>query len=419
MLFRNYIYSIMFILIISLHLYADVTGDIQNLVEDFSVEYKNENPDLVFRPNIGILPFSNLSPEAEKYRVGESVSILVENTFSRSLLFSLIDDKIRDKLLEEIKFSLSGLADTDRIEPGKIEGIDYFVDGSVSLLGDSFIISMRVIEVNSSKVIYISEISIPKYDIVDYSEKLAAAYVSPYGLGIELYLTPFYYLNSEMSDIEGQIAEGWPIGFTLNYRITRNLVVWMGFEGTTGAFRLDETFENKEYPVADLVNFDTAALISDSVSSVGYYKERTYTSGKFGLGYVFNFSRKFNGTIGGDIKVGMSFLQQFYNMRDRDSSEIITRIIRSQDMSFIILSPVLKLQYYVTPRITVNLGYSYGFQLQQKDETIYTYADDRVGDTDGFFPELYDLYPGVDPEGNSHVIDFSGHRVVMGIGLYF
>ncbi|MCK5197069.1 MAG: hypothetical protein KAR21_01885, partial [Spirochaetales bacterium] len=81
--------------------------------------------------------------------------------------------------------------------------------------------------------------------------------------------------------------------------------------------------------------------------------------------------------------------------------------------------PVLKLQYYVTPRITVNLGYSYGFQLQQKDETSYTYADDRVGDTDGFFPELYDLKPGVDPEGNAHVMDFSGHRVVMGIGVYF
>lgn len=415
MFFRNYIYRIMFILIISLRLYADVTGDIQNLVEDFSVEYKNENPDLVFRPNIGILPFSNLSPEAEKYRVGESVSILVENAFSRSLLFNLIDDKIRDKLLEEIKFSLSGLADTDRIEPGKIEGIDYFVDGSVSLLGDSFTISMRVIEVNSSKVIYISEISIPKYDIVDYSEKLAAAYVSSYGLGIELYLTPFYYLNSEMSDIEGQIEEGWPIGFTINYRINRNLVVWMGFEGTTGAFRLDRTFKNKEYQVADMVNIDPLY----PGLTIGYYKERTYTSGKFGLGYVFNFSRKFNGTIGGDIKVGMSFLQQFYYMEDRDSSEIINRVIRSQDMSFIILSPVLKLQYYVTPRITVNLGYSYGFQLQQKDETSYTYADDNVSDTDGFFPELYNLKPGVDPEGNAHVMDFSGHRVVMGIGVYF
>lgn len=414
MFVRNYIYRIMLILIISLRLYADVTGDIQNLVEDFSVEYKNKNPDLVFRPNIGILPFSNLSPEAEKYRVGESVSILVENTFSRSLLFSLIDDKIRDKLLEEIKFSLSGLADTDRIEPGKIEGIDYFVDGSVSLLGDSFTISMRVIEVNSSKVIYISEISIPKYDIVDYSEKLAAAYVSPYGLGIELYLTPFYYLNSEMSDIEGQIAEGWPVGFTLNYRINRNLVVWMGLEGTTGAFRLAGTFENKEYQVADVVN-----ITGYPEPAIGYYKERTYVTGQIGLGYVFNFSRKFNGTIGGDIKVGMSFLQQFYNMRDLVDTEIITRVIRSQDMSFFILSPVVKLQYYVTPRITVNLGYSYGFQLQQKDETSYTYADDRVDDTDGFFPELYDLKPGVDSEGNSHVIDFSGHRVIMGIGLYF
>ena len=274
---------------------------------------------------------------------------------------------------------------------------------------------MRVIEVNSSKVIYISEISIPKYDIVDYSEKLAAAYVSPYGLGIELYLTPFYYLDSEMSDIEGQIAEGWPIGFTLNYRINKNIVAWMGFEGTTGAFRLADTFESKEYPVADVVNIDPLYPFP----TIAYHKERTYVTGQIGFGYVFNFFRQFNATIGGDIKVGMSFLQQFYSMRDIDDPEIITRVIRSEDMSFLILSPMVKLQYYVTPRITVNLGYSYGFQFQQKDDTQYTYADMTVGEQNGFFPELYDLYPGVDPEGNEHIIDFSGHRVVMGIGLYF
>ena len=100
---------------------------------------------------------------------------------------TVIDDRIRDKLIKEINFSLTGLADTDRIEPGKIEGIDYFVEGSVTQIGESFTISMRVVEVNTSRVIYTSRVSIPKYDIVDYSEKLAAAYVSTYGLGMEFY----------------------------------------------------------------------------------------------------------------------------------------------------------------------------------------------------------------------------------------
>jgi len=411
---NKYIILVVCILLFAVQLHADVTKDIQDLVEDFSLEYKNNNPDLVFRPNIGILPFSNLSEEADKNSIGEAVSILVENSFSRSLLFSVIDDKIRDTLLEEIKFSLSGLADTERIEPGRIEGIDYFVDGSVTQLGDSFTVSMRVVEVNTSKVIYTSETTIPKYDIVDYTEKLVAAYVSTYGLGIEFYLTPFYYLNSEMSDIEGQIAEGWPIGFTINYRISRNLVIWLGMEGTTGAFRLEDTFESKDYPIADVVN-----ITGYPGTSIGYYKERTYTTAQIGLGYVFNFTQKFNTTLGLDAKVGMSFLQQFYMMEDNDSTEVLTRIIRSQDISFFVLSPVVKLQYYFTPRFTVNVDYSYGFQLNGDDETVYTYADDRVNNEDGFFPELYNLVPGLDPYGNEHIIDFSGHRVRMGFGFYF
>jgi hypothetical protein len=276
-----------------------------------------------------------------------------------------------------------------------MEGIDFFVDGSVTQLGDSFTVSMRVVEVNTSKIIYTAEAAIPKYDIIDYSEKLAAAYVSTYGLGIEFYLTPFYYLNSEMSDIEGQIAEGWPMGFTINYRINKNLIVWLGMEGTTGAFRLEDTFESKQYDVLDMANLDSSAASLDGISFIGYHKERTYATGQIGFGYVFNFSRKFNATLGGDLKLGMSFLQQFYHMRDTTSSVKQTRIIRSQDMSFLILSPGIKLQYFLTPRITMNLGYFYGYQLNQKEETSYTYADDKVNDTDGFFPELYNLYPGM------------------------
>jgi TolB-like protein len=412
-------FRVLLILLITSSLFAGVREDIQRLVQDFSIEYKLDNPDLVFRPNIGILPFSNLSPDAEKYSVGQAVSSLVENTFSRSLLFSVIDDRIRDNLMKEIKFSLSGLADTDRIEPGRIEGIDYFVDGSVVQLGESFTVSLRVVEVNTSRVIFSSETTIPKYDIVDYSEKLAAAYVSTYGLGMEIYLTPFYYLNSDMSDIEGQIEEGWPMGFTLNYRISRNLIVWLGMEGTTGAFRLNDTFETRDYVSLDLANVDDTVNLDVDASSIGYHKERTYATGQIGFGYVFNFSRKFNVTLGGDMKLGMSFLQQFYKMPTVNDPELLTHIIKSQDMTFIILSPVVKFQYYVTPRITLNLDYSYGFQVIQDESSSYIYGDQRVDSDGGFYPELFGLHPGVDPEGNKHVIDFSGHRIRMGFGLYF
>ncbi len=155
--------------------------------------------------------------------------------------------------------------------------------------------------------------------------------------------------------------------------------------------------------------------------TISYAKERSYATAQAGIGYVINISRKFNATLGGDAKVGMSFLRQIYRMADKnDSSHTgIERIIDSQDMSFIVLSPLVKLQYFITPRFTLNLDYTYGFQIQQKMSTSYLYGNNRVDGESGYFPELYDLHPGVDPEGNRHVTDFTGHRVRAGFGFYF
>jgi len=413
-------FAILIFLLAVYQLPADVISEVEEMVARFTREFQQEHPDLVFRPNVGVLPFGNDSPEAEKHRVGQAVSAVVEDAFSRSILFNLIDDKIRDKLIKEIKFSLTGLAETERIEPGKIEGIDYFVDGSVTQLGNSFTITMRVVEVNSSQVISIVQASLPKAEIIDYSQQLAAAYVSPYGLGLEFYATPFYHLTSKMSDIEGQIVEGWPFGFTLNYRVSRNLVIWLGFEGTTGAFRLAETYETSDYPLAEITNMDTVALGEDSIESLGYKKERTYTTARIGLGWVINFTRNFNTTLGVDLKVGMSFLQQYYHILKKEGDYFFQaeHLIDSQDITFFLASPLVKLQYYLTPRMTLNAAYSFGFQILDDQSSRYYYANQGV-DQNQKIEAFYALDPGIDPSGNSHSIDFTGHRITAGIGFYF
>ena len=375
------IVAVMLLLIPSVTAYGDITEDIEKLAKEFSIDFKNSNPDLVFKANLGIIPFKNNSPEARKYNIGEAVTQILETSFARSLIFNIIDEDKRKKALEEINFALSGLADADRVEIGMLEGIDYFVSGSVTQIGESFTVGMKAVEVNTGRVIFTQEISVPKY---------------------------------EMSDIEGQIVEGWPIGLTLNYRISRNWLTWLGFEGTAGAFRLEKSHEGTTYQQAEIVNMDTNA--SGFPDSISYLKERTYVAGIFGLGYVLNVNRNFNITLGGDVKLGMSFLQQFYRYADSETNGIeVEHEITSQDMTLLIFSPALKLQYFITPRVALNLGYFFGYQLQQPEDMAYFYAS-RAADK---FPSLYELDPHMDPKGDAHVTDFSGHRLIAGFGFYF
>lgn len=407
------IVAVMLLLIPAATAYGDITDDVEKLAKEFSIDFKNKNPDIVFKPNLGLIPFENNSPEARKYNIGEAVTQILESSFARSLIFNIIDEGTRKKALEEMNFALSGLADADRVEIGMLEGIDYFVYGSVTQIGESFTIGMRAVEVNTGRVIFTREISVPKYDIIDYSEKLSAAYVSPYGLGLEFHITPFYYLTGKMSDIEGQIVEGWPMGVTINYRISRNWLTWLGFEGTTGAFRLEKSYEPTTYQKAEIENMDTSD--DPFPQQIAYLKERTYVAAIFGAGYVLNVNRNFNITLGGDVKLGMSFLQQFYKYADEPDGIEVDHEITSQDMTLLIFSPALKLQYFITPRVALNLGYSYGYQLQQPEDMAYFYASTTAEK----FPSLHDLDPHMDPKGDPHVTDFSGHRLIAGFGFYF
>ncbi|MFP4180558.1 MAG: hypothetical protein ACLFSA_10945 [Spirochaetaceae bacterium] len=394
--------------------YGDITNDIEQLAQEFSVVFKNNNPDIVFKPNLGIIPFENNSPDAKKYNIGEAVTQILESSFSRSLIFNIIDEGKRKKALEEIQLALSGLADDDRVEIGMLEGIDYFISGSVTQIGDSFTIGMKAVEVNTGRVIFTQKISVPKFDIIDYSEKLAAAYVSPYGLGLEFHHTPWYYLASEMNNIEGHIVEGWPSGLTIHYRISRSWLTWLGFEGTAGAFRLEDSHESTEYQQDEIGNMDTSN--GEFPDKIYYYKERTYISAIFGTGYVFNVNRNFNVTLGGDFKLGMSFLQQFYRYADNEAENIeVEHEITSKDMTLLIFSPTLKLQYYITPRVALNMGYSYGYQIQQPEDMAYFYASTTAEK----FPPLHKLDPNEDPKGEAHITDFSGHRLIAGFGFYF
>lgn len=396
---------------------------VEELTTDFSLQFKADHPDLVFRPNLAVLDITDTSEEARQHNIGATLAVLIESKLQQSTIFNLIDPEKRDTLLEEIKFSLSGLSDTERLAPGSLAAVDYYLDGTVSSLADEFRLTLRAIEVNSSSVIYTGTAQIDKELLIERSRQLQAAYVSRYGIGIEISMVPFMYLHSTAADIEGQPVPGQTMlmQLDLNYRLNRNFLFWGSFQFSAGGVRFSDTWEPDDtYSAAEWDNLgDPSAGSLPSKIDLQYSKDRTYWSAGIGAGYVFNLNRNFNITLGGQLRSGMHYLTQLYHMPNTGSNDdSVDNIITSADARTVSAGPVLKLQYFLGPRFTLNLRYSYMQQLMEEKADLFYYSDVRYSEGESI-PALYDLRPDLDINGKEHSYDLSGHRVSLGIGFYF
>ncbi|MCK5153840.1 MAG: hypothetical protein KAQ93_05725 [Spirochaetales bacterium] len=397
-----------------------VDSVIEELITDLTLNFKAENPDLVFRPNIAVVPFADNSPNAKKYEVGPALTALVESKMERSIIFSLVTDMLRDKMIDEINFSLSGLAESDSLEPGQIEAIDYFLTGQVTELGSDFLLSLRLVDVESGKVADAVDQKIPKDEVFETSEAYTSAYVSPYGIGIEFALSPWAYLYGDMVDIEGQPSEYGYFRIALNYRVRKWLVAWGGLDFSPGGMRFENTHETGiEYTEADFENISGTLPLN---SSYGYSKDRSdFFSLLLGAGYVFNITKTFNVTLGAELSMSQTYLVQAYNLPavSDDSDTVGEHIIRSSDISLWTVTPMIKLQYFITPRLAIHSDYGFKYQFSESNASYYTFQDGVYYGTDAPITELYNLDPSKDPEGREHSTDLTGHTISFGFGLYF
>ena len=88
--------------------------------------------------------------------MGEAVEELLKNAITDSLVFKFIDRRTLDTAMEEIKLSLTGITDEkDSVEIGNIRGLRLLMDGSVTSEDGSFVVSLRLIEVETTEIIAI------------------------------------------------------------------------------------------------------------------------------------------------------------------------------------------------------------------------------------------------------------------------
>ncbi len=103
---------------------------------------------------IAVVRFTNLGPTASEKKMGQIVAELLTTSFARRAQFQLVEREQIEKVLEELKLSLLGLAEAENAEMvGKLLNARAIITGSVSEVGEVFSINARQVDVGTGEVI--------------------------------------------------------------------------------------------------------------------------------------------------------------------------------------------------------------------------------------------------------------------------
>ncbi|MBN1500652.1 MAG: hypothetical protein JW982_10870 [Spirochaetes bacterium] len=87
--------------------------------------------------------------------IGKGMAELVSFELAKSKSITVISRDKRSEMLEEVSFNMSGAGDAaQQIKAGKILSAEYIIYGSIINMGDSMLISMKMIEVETGKIIW-------------------------------------------------------------------------------------------------------------------------------------------------------------------------------------------------------------------------------------------------------------------------
>jgi TolB-like protein len=100
--------------------------------------------------------------------IGKGISTLVAGELRRTKAVKLLERAQMNKIIEEQKFSLSGLVDeANQVELGKLLAADYIIFGDIIDMGGSLLISVRMADIATSEVIWEDSL-MEKLETYDY-----------------------------------------------------------------------------------------------------------------------------------------------------------------------------------------------------------------------------------------------------------
>jgi hypothetical protein len=448
---KNVVLIFMLVILSSAFLPAESEFDtglkisIAKSMEEFSRSYLEVHPSPVSKKGAAVLEIENNSDKAKFARIGELVRAYLEEAMDLSLIFVLTDRANLKKIVDEIKFSASGMvSDDSAVEIGEITGTTVLISGSVSEEGADFRIQLKLTEIETSEVLAVTGFSLPQKDLIDASTEREYSYVAANGIGLSL--TPLMYIFGAETFNK---AKPMNLDLVVKYRLTREMMlsggVFINMMSGMDLYRWDPS----QYSTQSEVTYGDLqpTLPADfTASGVGQITGDLYDATAFHLDfqYTLNFSPVFN--IG--LKAGVvNYFRPVMLMRytsnsglyyngsgyDTDSSDAADNLqIDGMPFEYIFESAFggkieICPEIFITHRIAVSgvIGYQYilpaVLRTVNASEGQWAYYDMAVASN--FSGTAVETYYGLDPvkapDGTSWTIDFSGLYAGISLSVFF
>lgn len=347
---------------------ANLNSAMQSSFEKLSDTYARQFPAKSTKRGLAVLPFKEESPQAKSKGLGNTVREILAGRVVTSQIFFLVDRDSLEASLKEVQLSMTGIVDEKTTtEAGKISGVRVFLSGSISELQGDMVITMRLIETDSGKVVAQESATVKAREVLDKKREIEFAYIAQYGLGIN-FQQSWIFMKSPLSNTSATSTDVF-----LNYRP----YLWLNFKlgvNNTGMKLGSSSYSNVSDIYPQLPAIDRPSMINyngGGMDLLGPYvgvdfnwtpSEKftlglgvsfsTYSSPKliqnYNPGYVWNDANN-NGIIeAGEKKTGgqYSVEQTYYGLN----------IFRLE----------LKPQYFISPRLTLGVYLAYMFSPPMK-----------------------------------------------------
>jgi TolB-like protein len=208
-----------------------------------------EGKGLHFRQNLSILEFEDITAGGSAGNIARGVEDLFSSTFSRSTVFTLVERRNIKTLLEEQKLQLMGVTSSEgTVDLGQIQNAQALLLGSVNLVGDSYLVHVRIVDVESGQMVA-EDLTLDRQEMLATKRQLDMEYISAMGVGISIlgYDLTFGGNNPSLDfNNFNTTVFGRPFGVEYKYRPATWFMLGLGIETFGGTIKSYENM-NWEY----------------------------------------------------------------------------------------------------------------------------------------------------------------------------
>jgi hypothetical protein len=427
-------------------------------VETLAKAFRVSQGDVVSKQGLAVLDIADSTPEASAHKIGAAVRARLDEAVQLSLVFFPVDREHTREILKEMELRMSGLASGESSAKfGELAGAVAMLTGDVTIAGENFRITLKLIGTEKGDVIATTSFEVPRSELIRTAREHQYEYVSKHGIGLTLNgVMPFY--SSGLFNKSSLMFTD----LTVNYRAQRWLLLGAGvmFPGeTTGEqYRFEGKRIHKTFQPYLPTGVNTNIIPNQQTGKINV------TFAHIDAQWTINISPSFNIGISGSLVVlpsnpkmtyeygasgsggGVYFRQRTANTNTGEFDEVPA--LDTKPLVYTFNTGVgarleIRPEFFITPRLAIHAqaGYlffsklklrqidatygSWSFYEQGMDSSTWEYdpASPNTSGNAGLSKQASEMYYGLNPtkkpDGGRFELDLSGFYASIGLSFYF